>query len=107
MIITILDTDGNLVRRYPARGRWHRDRAVSTIPVRHAASATGAKIAGASAEATRREGRRDDRREGARFGYDGSVFSFRIDIPSPAPPPVPCASPQDRYVVDYGDVYER
>lgn len=36
-----------------------------------------------------------------RFGYDGGAFSFRINIP----PPV-VRMPRERYVVEYGDLYE-
>jgi len=99
-IITILDTDGNLVRRIRREADGTETVLIdNTRPSRSERDRREDRWG--ERRSDRREGRRDDRREGARFGYDGSVFSFRIDIP----PPV-LRIPQDRYVVDYGDVYE-
>lgn len=103
-IVTILDTEGNLLRRI----RREAD-GTETVLIDNTRRERGERDRrGERREETRRDRRdergrerRGDRREGAYFGLDGGVFSFRIDIP----PPV-IRVPRERYVVDYGDLYE-
>jgi len=99
-IITILDTDGNLVRRIRREADGTETVLIDNTRLSRSERDRRDERWG-ERRIDRRDGRRDDRREGARFGYEGSVFSFRVDIP----PPV-LRIPQERYVVDYGDVYE-
>ena len=99
-IITILDTDGNLVRRIRREADGTETVLIDNTRLSRSERDRRDESWG-ERRIDRRDGRRDDRREGARFGYEGSVFSFRVDIP----PPV-LRIPQERYVVDYGDVYE-
>ncbi len=103
-IITILDTEGNLVRRIrrepdgtetvlidnTRRERADRERRGDRRSDRHD-----------ERRSERRDERRDDRRDGLRFGFGEGALSFSIDI---APPEV--RIPRERYVVEYGDVYE-
>ena len=108
-IVTVLDTDGNLLRRIrrepdgtetvlidntrdtrERRWDWRNDRRSDRWEDRRD-----------DRRDDRRADRRDDRQGDRLIGRVGSVFEFGLDVP----PPV-VSIPRDRYIVDYGDVYE-
>jgi len=95
-IITILDTDGNLLRRI----RREAD-GTETVLIDNTREVRADRERGGDRWRDRRGDRRDGRQDDTRFGYEGSAFSFRIEI---APPVVDI--PRDRYIVDYGDLRE-
>jgi outer membrane protein OmpA-like peptidoglycan-associated protein len=100
-IITILDTEGNLLRRIrrEADGR-------ETVLIDNTRDLTAERWdwrtdRRSDRRSDRREDRRADDRRGDRLiGRADSVFEFRIDVP----PPV-VRIPRERYIVDYGAAY--
>ena len=97
-IITVLDTQGNLLRRIRREADGSEVVLIDNTPDIRAERRWDGR------DDRRRDERRTDRRDrrdGDRLiGPVGSVFEFRIDVP----PPV-VRVPRDRYIVDYGDIY--